>query len=483
MELDLFFSGAPVDNEWCPKNDALNYCTRYFNYTESNYSVDYEVEVLPDKSCAYYTYLKHKGVSGFNREGSYFAMTLRITGGYCADIIGVYHLLDTAYRNCVADKIISSTGSGEKYIVRSLAAVDEIRTDAEKKVVQGISLMLNKLVQYDKTFSPTRQKTQLGIISVGNCKNEQLLQELKKTHKLHLIPEADMSLLASNSTNERIREYEAKLKAKDVEVSAAKDAQHNAETALQKAEKKHNDLLEELKKDPTERRWQKIEKDIDYIKGQISTIQQNRDSRGNSVKQKVEHRNVIEGQINDNSSVKRLLPWMLFGIVSVILIIIVFRNPGEGADVSQFKQRISQLEQENNGLQTQIQRLGQEKDDLKKKLDAANDILAGIGGAVGGQAIQPEHKTALESPAPEPSYLDVENLSNGKVHLGSHKIVVKSTGGKQSYPAIEWSITKGDDCASKNGNVLECYKVGNVQITANYKKNGRPITREIQIIE
>ena len=484
MELDLFFSGAPVDNEWYPKNDALNYCTKYFNYTESNYSVDYEVEVLPDKACAYYTYLKHKGISGFNREGSYFAMTLKITGGFCADIIGVYHLLDTAYRNCVAAKIISSTGTGEKYIVNSLSAVDEIRTDAEKKVVQGFSLMLNKLVQYDKTFSSIRQKTQLGIISVGDCKNEQLLQELKKTHKLHLIPEADMCLLVSNSTIEKIKEYEAKLKTKDVEVSAAKEALRNAETALQKAEKKHKDLLVELSKDPTEQRWQTIAKDIDYIKGHISTLQPNKDNRGNSVKQKAESRTVFEGQINDYSGIKRLLPWLLFGLVSVILIIIAFRNPREGSDVIQLKQQISQLEQEKKGLQTQIQRFGQEKDSIKEKLDYANTILEGIGGAVGGQKIKDNSKTIPETPVVEPSYLDVESLTNGKVHLGNHKIVVKSKGGKRSYPDIEWSITKGGEYASKNGNVLECNKVGTVQITAKYtKKDGRQITRDIQITE
>ena len=175
---------------------------------------------------------------------------------------------------------------------------------------------------------------------------------------------------------------------------------------------------------------------------------------------------------------------MLFGLVSVIIIIIAFRNPREGSDVIQLKQQISQLEQEKKGLQTQIQRFGQEKDSIKEKLDYANTILEGIGGAVGGQKIKDNSKTIPETPVVEPSYLDVESLTNGKVHLGNHKIVVKSKGGKRSYPDIEWSITKGGEYASKNGNVLECNKVGTVQITAKYtKKDGRQITRDIQITE
>lgn len=471
MNIDLFFSGAPSDNEWFPKKDNLNYCSKFFSYTESQYSIDYEVEVLPESGCSYYTYMRHKGVAGYDRENSYFAMTVKITDGYCADIIGLYHLLDTTFRNWIVGTIITQTPTGEKFLVRSLASVEETRKSAEEKVVSGLQLMINKLHAFDKSFAASRQQQKIGIASTSSFKNEQLIQELKLAHKLHLISDSDMAVATSSSTQEKMREYETKLKGKDNEINAAKKAQKDAESAKSKAEKALQDYKNELSKDPTERRWQSIRNDIADIKESLAVQHANTHSTGSRTPKKPPH-------IHDTDDVKRLLPWILFSIATIALILcLIWRPQSDSSDVASLKEKIQQYEKEKTVLNSEVERLKEENDSLAKKVNELQGKLNKITTVVTSGT----GKAASQNEQLEPSYIDVKDISNGCVKLGTHRVIVKSKQGKKEFPEIEWTIEKGHEFARKEGENLVCISKGDVLLKAMY--NNKAIVRPIKIVE
>lgn len=486
MNIDLFFSGAPSDNEWFPKKDDLNYCNKFFSYTESPYSVDYEVEMLPERGCSYYTYMRHKSVAGFDRESSYFAMTVKITDGYCADIVGLYHLLDATFRNWIVGKIISQTNTEEKYLVRSLASAEEIRKGAEEKIMSGLQLMINRLHGFDKTFSSSRQQQGIGIVSISSFRNEQLLQELKQAHKLHLIPDNDMAVVTSNTTQEKIKEYEARLKAKDSEITAAKSAQKKAETAKSKVEKEFKDYKDEMSKDPTERRWQSISKDIAEIKAKIvdqQTITQKKTTHHYSNQAAGNTDNNTNEFFHDTKGVKRMLPWILLILAIIAIIFCIFGKPQpDSIDVSELREQIYQYENENRNLTAEVDKLKREKTGLESELAYIINRMEGARGALGGtQQPSTPTKQTTQTEEPKPSYIDVEGIYDSKVRIGSHKVVVKSSGGAKSFPEIEWAIASGETLASKNGNTLVCTATGNITLSASY--NGKVMTRSFTIIE
>lgn len=113
-----------------------------FRYIESFYTPkrgeddNMLVEVCRPRGSAYcyYTYLRVKDVVGNGgRNGSYFALTLRINY-YYADIKNIYHILDAAFDKFVEGSIVSTANGVTKYLVGDMAQADKILTSLDAEI-------------------------------------------------------------------------------------------------------------------------------------------------------------------------------------------------------------------------------------------------------------------------------------------------------------------------------------------------------------
>lgn len=134
----------------------------------------------------------------------------------------------------------------------------------------------------------------------------------------------------------------------------------------------------------------------------------------------------------------------------------------------------------------EVNRLKSENVDLVNSLKQIEERMEGARGALGGPQQPPTPtKQTTQTKEPEPSYIDVEGITDSKVKIGSHRVVVKSPGKRgqvqKEFPEIEWDVVSGNNFAYKNGDVLVCESKGDILLKATY--NGKEITRSIKIID
>lgn len=445
MNIDLFFSGAPSDNEWVPKNDDINYCDKYFAYEESQQNVDYEIEVFPNRGCSYYTYMHHKGVNGYARGNSYFAMTLKITGGYCSDIVGLYHLFNTVYHNWIIGTIISLSNGVETYKVSSLSSteMEEVRKKVEEKVVNWIELMsLEYFRSFDESFSRSRRQNNLEIGYVGQYRNETLVDELKSSHRLHLISDTD-----------KIMQLETLLK----------------DTKSEKSKIRRPHLDQKNERDISlSNKDQSITQGIGEIKSMLQTMQQAYLSDQHGQQQNSILREANENVHTIKAKMLSWLPWILCVLLAIGLLIVIVQPSPNTTTQSSLTDENKQLKNCNEQLEQKISDLATEIDSLKTELGKRDEILEGVKGAVSGSS----------SISTKPTYIDVADCNNNTVKIGKHEVVAMARGGKK-FPDVEWRINSGDEYAEKQGSFLICNKEGNIELTASYE--GGLLKRQIKI--
>ena len=119
MNVEFQIHGVLDNGQSFWKQDDRDYYQTFYSPQAKNSLMTVEVLRRPQGVCTYYNYLRYNNVVS-RREGSYFGMSVRIDGEYCADVRGMYDILDNLFEKKIIGRILIPTDKGKlKYEVRT----------------------------------------------------------------------------------------------------------------------------------------------------------------------------------------------------------------------------------------------------------------------------------------------------------------------------------------------------------------------------
>ena len=462
MKYQLFVSGTPGDYESFPKGDehASEYCKQFFNLPSNDtfHSADYYVELFPMDKLVYYSLMHRKNVSS-TRENAYLALTLKFSGCYVEDVKSVFSLLEIVYNNYVLGNVIDYTGIGEKYKCQSLASFESLRIKAESEMGSTLNMLGKSVKEFDSSFSAKRlpNSKQLWYLDEGK---QAIALEMKSVQKLHLIPTWDgFEEFANrmngqignlntqiNSLNAQITSQTATIGDLNLKISSSKQTVKEKDDAYAKLTKLNKDLEEKLRNVP------KPTPEIDF-RSKVLTSLNGIENDVHVVKEQTKRKEIDRNNYEDQVVYwKKWLPWGLFLIASILCAWFAFKrvNIGDSSQSKSLRRENDSLMVANNRLNIELSKSNDSIINLKLELRNANEILDNIRGIV-----DPSKDNQ------KPPFLDVNGASDGNVTLGNHKITPK-----RMPNGADWVVKNCDpvDCATKNGDILKCNRVGSFTI-------------------
>lgn len=244
--IDLLFTGAPHNQETISTDGRPdNYLSQFFNNPKSDHDVDYVVEVLPSKQTVYYTYLLRHQVKGYDRDGSYFGMSLRLTDAFCIDIQGIYHLLDKIFNERIRGTILTTNGDHSwKYLQQSLINADPMRRELDgnlgKELTEGLwrnSMKRFNTIRFESKASPSPAPFPINLYT-----NEQLLQQLQTSFRISLFPLKEEYRNKDAILRQKTTEYKKKLKESEEKLIAEKKRRANTDGLIAQLEQKESEI-------------------------------------------------------------------------------------------------------------------------------------------------------------------------------------------------------------------------------------------------
>jgi len=491
MELSftLFLSGSPQDYEWLPQTDnhAKQVCEKYFNLpsTETPHGSDFYVELFPADNYSYYTYLHRKAVNGMPREGAHIALTMRISGGYCNQPKTIYDLLEMVYMQYLDGKVIQRKGDGEVYLIPSLMACETRRKQMENALGLALQqLVAGSLQPFGNEVSASRQPSNAKYFS-ADTDNAQLLNELRKVHKLKLIPSNECFAEKSISLNTAVDQIKQQLaqkdgiimqKDKELEILNGKikemDAKLKANVTLPKKSVGTNSSNDGFQQTVLAQ-LSDISNQMNSLSAKMGIIKGN--TGANS------HSTLLHNGIKGDKKIIQYLPWVLFAIALVYIIINGLRNPEQDTvKIKTLQVQIAKLDRELqvqkqlvHDKETEITELkSQQKDNLN---DIANLVGAGANKSNTTQSVAPQEKLD-----PKPA-ITVGGRSDKKFFATkTYNVSILRYDGKCTFKVT--NDGGGVLSLNESGN-LYCAKKGSGTIAA-YDKDGKKITeRHINVVE
>lgn len=478
LSFTLFLSGSPQDYEWLPQTDnhAKQVCEKYFNLpsTETPYSSDFYIELFPADNFSYYTYLHRKAVNGMPREGAHIALTMRISGGYCNQPKTIYDLLEMVYMQYLDGRVIQRKGDGEVFLVPSLMACETQRKQMENVLGQALQqLVAGTLQSFGTEISASRQSSNVKYYS-ADTDNGQLLKELRKTHKLRLIPSSENSAENATSLNSAIDHLKQQLTQKDgiIQQKDKELAQLNGKIKELEAKIKVNPVLPKKNTGATASndgfqqtvlaRMADLSNQMDSLSTKIGTGQSN---KGAGARTKSIHQSIL-----GDKRIMLYLPWILLVVALAYIIINGLRTPEQDtAKIKVLQDQIADLDRE---LQAQKQLVR----DKEEEIVSLQEKIQGIQGLVNTT----ERKVTPTSAATKPG-INVGGDKDKKFFAGkTYPINIIRYDGKCTFRIAN----DGGGVLSINefGN-LYCAKKGSGTIAA-IDKDGKTITkRTINVVE
>lgn len=485
LSFTLFLSGSPQDYEWLPQTDnhAKQVCEKYFNLpsNEIPHSSDFYVELFPADNYSYYTYLHRKAVNGMPREGAHIALTMRIIGGYCNRPKTIYDLLEMVYMQYLDGKIIQRKGDGEVFIVPSLMSCETQRKQMESALGQALQqLVAGTLQSFGKEVSPSRQSSSTKKFS-ADTDNEQLLIELRKTHKLRLIPSNESSAEYSTSLNSVIEQLKQQLTQKEGAIQQKNKEIEQLNNQLKELETKTKTVNTTSKKTPNT--TSSIDGFQQTVLSQLDSLSKQIDMLPNKLG-KEKPKTVIEGNTNNHhrgksgSMIMQYLPWVLFAVAVVYIIISGLNESGQ--DTSKIKSLEVQIDNLDRDLQAQKQ-LVREKDAeiiaLKSQQRVNIDDIANI--LSGGGSNETTTHTATQSQQAQKPWINVGGPNDKKFHVGqTYNLKISRYEGHCTFKVDDGGVLS----INPSGN-LYCARMGSGIITAIDDAGKTIATRTIKVVE
>lgn len=154
------------------------------------------------KICSYYHYLVSKDVTEavsnndiarnkkYGREGSFFAMSIRIDEAYCSNILAIYSLLKNIFDTEIIGNVLvnKDTDGYFVYQIEKLSDADELFKKIEASICSIFSTSLSKDVQSFDNFNylPTGN---IYRTSIDHIDNDNLTKRLLANSEIYLFQE------------------------------------------------------------------------------------------------------------------------------------------------------------------------------------------------------------------------------------------------------------------------------------------------------
>ncbi|MDY6289319.1 MAG: hypothetical protein SPM02_07690 [Bacteroidales bacterium] len=483
MELSftLYLSGSPQDYEWLPQTDihAKQVCEKYFNLpsTEIPHGSDFYVELFPADNYSYYTYLHRKAVNGMPREGAHVALTMRISGGYCNQPKAIYDLLGMIYMQYVDGKILQRKGDGEEYLVPSLTACEAQLKQMESVLGQALQqLVAGTLQSFGKEITASRQPANAKYYS-ADTDNEQLLKELRNTHKLKLIPSNESSAEKSMSLNSKIDQLMQQLTQRD-------GAIQQKDQELERLNGKINELEKKTKASPAQQKKAIGTNSTNDDFRQVLSLLADLSSRIDSLSTKIgtgrnndgtdPHTNRNHLDIFGYKKTMKCLPWVLFVIALVYIIINGLREPKQ--DTAIIKTQQIQIDNLDKELQIQKQLVRDKETKILELKSQQSDIANLV--STGGNKGTTTHTAFTPATKEQKPGINVGGPNDRKFYATkTYTVSITRYEGHCTFRVAN----DGGGVLSINDNKLYCAKKGSGTIAAFDEKGKQIAQRPINV--
>ena len=423
---DVFISGSPKDNEIFPSGDdkARMYLEKFFNISENEcHSYDFYVDAIVNEKVTYYSLLFRRNVVG-TRTNGYFALTIRMNGGYHLNIKLMQNVLYHIYERYVEGKIIEEREENKiksyKYKVESLSNffTKENKESIEKYLnnrfqdagLQQFGEFQSNKIPFSKT--PSRNRN----LYVASTNNDILLNELAKTWTLHTYSDYDKNKELESQINSlvtKLGETQSIIKVKDNQLADNNSKLVSLNNELEKlkndrdkivsdlqSEKKKNEEIEkeirELKNNP-KNLFEKFVREtlIEILNGQDSIKGLISNNKGNTVTQILGHlkhkknqnardkglgkmqdgENQKSGSVKFPHEIRKYIPWLIALVSIVVMAIDMFKSPDSSNDSEQIAKLEKTIEQRDNEIISLKEKEKKLQDDVKEfelKIDSLN---------------------------------------------------------------------------------------------------------------
>jgi hypothetical protein len=204
LNLNLFVHGVPSLGQeiWGPVNSDRVLLENFYG-KRTNIEAQLQVDIFQidgNLNC-YYTYLRGCNViSRGGREGSYFALTVKINA-YYTDLFNMYNILDVIYQKMILRTILNSDVSASRYIVNDFNQVDEQLIKIEEEVKKYLSSfsITSDFINLNEGFASNSQ-FEAAKINLLECNHRNILNHIKEKGNISVSP-----FYPSMQTAEQIR--------------------------------------------------------------------------------------------------------------------------------------------------------------------------------------------------------------------------------------------------------------------------------------
>lgn len=384
---DVFISGSPKDNEIFPSGDdkARMYLERFFNTPENEcHSCDFYVDAIVNENVSYYSLLFRRNVIG-TRTNGYFALTIRIKGGYHLNIGLMQRALYYIYERYVDGKIIEEKEENKiksyKYKVESLSNffTKENKESIERFLDDMFQNTPSQFARFDSTIVPfSKTPTKDRNLYVASTRNDILLAELAKTWTLHTYSDYDKNKELENQINtlssqlseaksaiNKFNEYNSKLGSLKNELETTKTDRDSKVTELKSIKEKARQLENEinnLRNNPKD----SFEK---YVREMLIKILDGQEKNLTNKKNREEQKTL---------SPKLIISWSIT-LVSLIVMLIMGLNSGDTEDVEKLQNDLLQANKTISDRDNDIRNYKSENKKLTDSLGDYREIIADIG--------------------------------------------------------------------------------------------------------
>ena len=236
LEVKLFVHGVSKGHKaWGAKEADAKYANAFYS-TSWPLKEMMMVEVRENGSspCCYYSFIRGEKVLGADkRDGSYFAITLRMNAGY-TDLHNMYNILRAAYEKVCVGMCMQESGAFAQFTTDDFGTVDA-----------GLQKLRDSIFGYISQFSTSsdivslsgfqQSKGKAGLeVNVSESNENDVLAMLKKTGKVlvsHLFPTTSEAKIQA-AANQKIAQCQA-------------DAQRSIQAIQSKAEQSIRQVQEQ----------------------------------------------------------------------------------------------------------------------------------------------------------------------------------------------------------------------------------------------
>jgi hypothetical protein len=190
LKLNLFVHGVPKGQKiWGPQEEDRIFLESFYS-RRSTEEAQMQVDIMKigKEAYCYFTYLRGGNILDIdNRQGSYFALTIRVNAFY-NDLFKMYSILDSSYQTFILEKILTTNETSTKYLVDDFQQYEDGLKELEEQIINYLSTFSNSsnFINLDK-FATNSKLASLNL-NLLECNNKNVLTYIKEKGSVSVSP-------------------------------------------------------------------------------------------------------------------------------------------------------------------------------------------------------------------------------------------------------------------------------------------------------